>query len=60
MPRVEHYVRQEAGGWLLTESSGLEEEVELPSISCRLPLREIYARIDFAPARGPNGPPASK
>jgi Uma2 family endonuclease len=45
--RIEHYVRQPDGGWLLTDLNRPEEVLELPSISCKLPLREIYARVDF-------------
>jgi Uma2 family endonuclease len=49
-PRVEQYIRQEQEGWLLTETDQLDQTVELPSIACRLPLREIYARVDFEAA----------
>lgn len=42
--RVEHLVRQ-ASGWLLTESTSLEDVVELPSVGARLALSEIYDRV---------------
>jgi Uma2 family endonuclease len=45
-PRVEHHLRQAEGGWLLTETHQLDDVLELPSIGCRLPLREIYAKVD--------------
>lgn len=45
---VEHFVRQKNGGWLLTEISGAEEVLELPTIDCRVSLNDIYAKIDFS------------
>lgn len=41
---VEHFVRQ-ADGWLLTETSNLGDTVELPSIGCRLALKDVYERV---------------
>lgn len=49
-PRIEHFVRQSNGGWLLTELSELEDILELPTISCQVSLSEIYAKIDFSAA----------
>ncbi len=46
-PRVEHYNRQENGGWLLMEYFGLEKSFEISRIECRLILSEIYDRIEF-------------
>ena len=45
--RVEQYVKQVAGRWLLTEVRSLETVIELDSISCSLALRDIYDRISF-------------
>ncbi|HEV2828739.1 MAG TPA: Uma2 family endonuclease [Pyrinomonadaceae bacterium] len=45
--RVEQYVKQLAGRWLLTEVRSLETVIELDSISCSLALRDIYDRISF-------------
>ena|ERR1051325_1444691 len=45
-PRVEHY-RREAEHWVYTKSEGLEGTVALPSAGCEIPLREIYAQVDF-------------
>lgn len=44
---VEHYVRQEGNGWLLTELTGLDDTLQLPAISCQLKLNDIYAKVDF-------------
>lgn len=46
--RVEHYVRQPDGRWLLTDFSSLEDVVQLDSIKCSLPLREIYDKVSFS------------
>lgn len=45
---IEHFVRQENGGWLLTEVAEMTEVLPLPTISCELNLSDIYARIDFS------------
>jgi Uma2 family endonuclease len=52
-PRVEHHLRQAEGSWLLTEMHQLDDVLELPSIACRLPLSEIYAKVDFQNAEQP-------
>lgn len=54
-PAVEHYQRR-ANGWLLTDYSGLDDCVPLPSISCTLPLRDIYARVTFPSTGTPPEP----
>ncbi len=46
--RIEHFVRQQNGGWLLTELSALSDVLELPTISGQVSLSEIYAKIDFS------------
>jgi Uma2 family endonuclease len=44
---VERYVRQADGTWVLHETNKLEEEIELTSVGCRLPLSEIYFKVTF-------------
>ncbi len=47
---VERFVRQ-GKFWILATFSDLDEEVELTSVGCSIPLREIYENVDFpAPA----------
>jgi len=47
-PRLEHFSRQPDGTWSLTETNGLDASLDLASINCRLPLAEVYDRIEFA------------
>lgn len=49
-PHVEHYARQPEGRWLLEETKSLDGEIELTSVGVRLPLSEIYLKIDFSNA----------
>jgi len=51
---VERFTRQR-DDWLLTEFRKLDETLRLASIDCAVPLREIYARIQF-PTEDTTGP----
>jgi Uma2 family endonuclease len=44
---VEHFVRED-DGWLLTETTEIDAVVRLPSISCEVPVAEIYRKIVFS------------
>jgi Uma2 family endonuclease len=46
---VEHFVRRDDGQWLLSEVDGLDAAVALPAVACGLPLRELYAKVEFPP-----------
>jgi Uma2 family endonuclease len=46
-PRIEHYVRQPDNQWLLTEATGLDARLTLPSIGCELALADVYAKVTF-------------
>jgi Uma2 family endonuclease len=48
--RLEQYVKQENGTWLLFEYTSLEMVVELPSISCALDLSDVYDKVSLEPA----------
>lgn len=41
-PYITHYVRRADGSWLRTDIEGLDCEIELVTISCKMPLHEIY------------------
>ena len=45
--RLEQYVKQTDGRWVLFEYSALENVVELSSISCSLALRDVYGKVSF-------------
>ncbi len=47
-PRIERYLRQPSGEWLLADAAGLEASLELASIGCTLALADVYEKIDFA------------
>jgi len=44
---AELHVRQPDRRWLLSEYDVPEAEVPLPSVDCRLPLREIYDKVEL-------------
>jgi Uma2 family endonuclease len=45
--RVEQYIKQTDGHWLLSDIRSLENAVELKAIGCSLALRDIYDRVDI-------------
>lgn len=45
--RVEQYVKQADGRWLLSDVRSLESVIDLKSIGCLLPLRDLYDRISL-------------
>jgi len=46
-PFVEHWTRQSPNSWLLVEFADLGQSIPLASISCILPLAEIYDKIEW-------------
>ncbi len=50
-PRIERFTRQADGGWLLTESAGLDAVMPIESIQCQLPLADVYDRVEFDEAQ---------
>ena len=49
LPAVEHFWREAEEGWRYISYQGLDAELPLPSLNCRLPLRQIYDGVAFAP-----------
>jgi Uma2 family endonuclease len=45
--RVETFLRQAEGTWLLTETTGLEATCRVESIACTLQLRDVYEKVAF-------------
>jgi len=46
--RIEHFARQEDGSWRLAETSDPDAVLDLPSLGCRLALREVYEELPDA------------
>ena len=57
-PRIEQFIRQADGRWLLNEAAGMEKHLELPSLRISISLAEIFAKVNFVPA--PIRPPAAR
>jgi Uma2 family endonuclease len=46
--KIERFQRNVDGTWTLTEASGLEATLRLPSLGIDLSLREVYEKVDFS------------
>jgi Uma2 family endonuclease len=46
-PKVEQYIRQNSGEWLLRFHSGLDCQIELPSLGISIQLSEVFANVTF-------------
>lgn len=51
VPRVELFVRQGDGTWLLYQANGLEEKITSPTLGVTLEMREIFANVKFEARR---------
>jgi len=49
---VEVFTRQADGRWLLSATSEPDALITFDSIQCRMPLREIYDKVQFEPPEG--------
>jgi len=49
-PRIEQFIRQADGRWLLNEAAGLKATLELPSLRVSISLAEVFAKVNFVPA----------
>jgi Uma2 family endonuclease len=45
--RLEQYVRQSDGRWLLSEYSDLAVTAEIQSVGCELPMKNVYDKVAF-------------
>lgn len=45
--RIEKYVKHGDGFWLFSEAIGLESIIEFASIDCKIPLADIYNKVEF-------------
>jgi Uma2 family endonuclease len=46
--QIEHYGRTKGGGWLLTETKGFEAVLDISNLEIRLPLAQVYERVDWS------------
>lgn len=46
-PRIEYFRRQPDNQWLFSDNFGLHKVVEVSSIKCKLPLAEVYDKIEI-------------
>jgi Uma2 family endonuclease len=51
-PRVEVFRRQSGGGWLLSESVGLQAVCRFESVECSIALAEVYSKVKFEEVEG--------
>jgi len=56
-PRIEQFIRQPDGRWLLSEAAGLDASLELPSLRITLSLAEVFAKVNFVRAPIRSAPP---
>ncbi len=45
---VERYLRNDDGSWTLSEASGINANLHLPSLGVDLSLSEVYAKVNFS------------
>ena len=45
--RIEKYIRQGDGFWVLSEAVGVDSSITFESIDCPISLAEVYDKIDF-------------
>jgi Uma2 family endonuclease len=45
--RIERYLRQPSGEWLLSDAIGMNAVIELTSIHCTLALADVYDKVTF-------------
>ena len=48
-PRIEQFLRQESGEWVLREIVGRESRLPLPALNAAIALEEIFAGVEFSP-----------
>ena len=46
-PRVEHHQKTDEGIWQLRDIVGIDATLRFASIDCELPVREVYAKVEF-------------
>jgi Uma2 family endonuclease len=49
-PRMDQYIRQPDGSWLLTEAVGLKASLKIPPLRISILLKEVFANVKFPSA----------
>ena len=49
-PRIQQFIRQADGRWLLNEAAGLDVALDLPALRISLSLNEVFDKVSFVPA----------
>jgi Uma2 family endonuclease len=47
--RIEHYVKQADGNWLLMTYDTVEDTIDLMAIDCTVALEDVYNKVDIDP-----------
>jgi Uma2 family endonuclease len=45
--RIERFVRQVGGDWLMSEAAGISSAIKLTTIGCELKLSEVYDKVEL-------------
>jgi Uma2 family endonuclease len=53
--RIERFYRQDDGNWIYNEATNPDGSIELTSVACRLSLARVYHKVNFEPAKPPEG-----
>jgi Uma2 family endonuclease len=48
-PRIEQFIRQADGRWVLSEASGMDKNLEIPALQITISLGEVFAQVKFLP-----------
>jgi Uma2 family endonuclease len=51
-PRIECFSRDASGLWRINVVTGLDATLNIPSLNCDLPLRDVYLDVKFVPEEG--------
>jgi Uma2 family endonuclease len=46
---IDRFALNEQGQWVLTDATGLDAVIDLSAVDCRLPLADVYAKVEFPP-----------
>jgi Uma2 family endonuclease len=49
-PRIEQFIRQPDGAWLMIEAVGMASRLEVPSLGIFIALAEVFSKVQFVPA----------